>query len=514
MQWYNKTLRLTLSRHSTPKNQTIMLIMNINTLLSRIPVRYWGYLSLSLWGVAILFLLRPDLYNLNEGSAKSLLLVWSIADQVAASVVTFGAPDLRALLFLPVAFLWTGNVFAAKVFTTLLLAFAIWLLYLWNRLNVNAESALIASGLLIVSPLMLEQIDTLSPGIYLLPAFAFGAWLNSEYRLNPRPGGGWYFSQLLVSAFSVSLHPIGLAYPLALLWSWYKEPLDNKQQKYFFIGVSFAALFTLLMLRGWSYVEWFQNPIKSLSITVLGSSLGSAISAVSWVIGGLMLAGLLIVVIKQYRILWSDFTGRILLIGLTLGITTSDSAWGIIALCLILYFGIPLLLQLHHVRAGKGFVQQRGLMMLFIIILSTVFMRADKSYYEIRQSGFLSDEDQLIHILAEEAENARKIAEEDKSEKNPVLLRVASQWPSRTMIACKCDTLPLPPAAQDPQTQLIMLRSITHLLFNPRQANNAALARNLSILGGGVIETIALQPGGVLLHFKNVDTQANLKNGK
>ncbi|MDO9100769.1 MAG: hypothetical protein Q7J20_06950 [Candidatus Nitrotoga sp.] len=488
--------------------------MNINTFLSRIPLRYWGYLSLSLWGAAILFLLRPDLYNLDEGSAKSLLLVWSIADQVAASVVTFGAPDLRALLFLPVAFLWTGNVFAAKVFTTLLLAYAIWLLYLWNRHSVNSESALIASGLLIVSPLILEQIDTLSPGIYLLPAFAFGAWLNVEYRLNPRPGGGWYFAQLLVSAFSVSLHPIGLAYPLALLWSWYREPLDQKQQKYFFVGVSFVVLFTLLVLRGWNYVEWFQNPIKSLAITILGSSLDSAIPAVTWIVGGLMLAGLVIVVIKQYRNLWSDFTGRTFLIGLTLGITTSDSAWGIIALSLILYFGIPLLLKLHHVRAGKGFVQQRGLMMLFIIILSTVFMRADKSYYEIRQSGFLSDEDQLIHILAEEADNARKIAEEDKSEKNPVLLRVASQWPSRTMIACKCDTLPLPPAAQDPQTQLTMLRSITHLLFNPRQANNAALARNLSILGGGVIETIALQPGGVLLHFKNVDTQANLKNGK
>lgn len=491
-----------------------MLIMNINTYLSRIPLRYWGYLSLSLWGVAILFLLRPDLYNLDEGSAKSLLLVWSIADQVAASVVTFGAPDLRALLFLPVAFLWTGNVFAAKVFTTLLLAFAIWLLYLWSRHNVNAESALIASGLLIVSPLMLEQIDALSPGIFLLPAFTFGAWLNVEYRLNPRPGGGWYFAQLLVSAFSVSLHPIGLAYPLALLWSWYKEPLDLKQQKYFFVGISFAALFTLLMLRGWNYVEWFQNPIKSLSMTVLGSSLGSEISIVSWVVGGLMLAGLVIIVIKQYHNLWSDFTGRTFLIGLTLGITTSDSAWGIIALSLILYFGIPLLLQLHHIRAGKGFAQQRGLMMLFIIILSTVFMQADKSHYQIRQSGFLSEEDQLIHILAEEAENARKISEEDKSGKNPVLLRVASQWPSRTMIACKCDTLPLPPAAQDPQTQLTMLRSITHLLFNPRQANNAALARNLSILGGEIIETIALQPGGVLLHFKNVNAPANLKNGK
>ncbi len=488
--------------------------MNINTFLSRIPLRYWGYLSLSLWGGSILFLLRPDLYNLDEGSAKSLLLVWSIADQVAASVVTFGAPDLRALLFLPVAFLWTGNVFAAKVFTTLLLAFAIWLLYLWNRRNVNAESALIASGLLIVSPLILEQIDTLSPGIYLLPAFALGAWLNVEFRANPRPGGGWYFSQLLVIAFSVSLHPIGLAYPLALLWSWYKDPLDQKQQKYFFIGVSFISLFTLLMLRGWNYVEWFQNPVKSLAITILGSSLGGEISTVCWIVGGCMLVGLVIVVIKQYRNLWSDFTGRTFLISLTLGVTTSDSAWGIIALSIILYFGIPLLLQLHQDRSGKGFVQQRGLMMLFIIILSSVFMRADKSHYEIRQSGFLSEEDQLIRFLVEEADNARKIAEEDKGGGNPVPLRVASQWPSRTMIACKCDTLPLPPAAKDPQAQLTMLHSITHLLFNPRQANNIALARNLSILGGGVVETIALQPSGVLLHFKNANTPTNLKNGK
>ena len=82
------------------------------------------------------------------------------------------------------------------------------------------------------------------------------------------------------------------------------------------------------------------------------------------------------------------------------------------------------------------------------------------------------------------------------------------------MIACKCDTLPLPPAARDPQTQLTMLHSITHLLFNPRQANNAALARNLSISGGGIIETIALQPGGVLLHFKKINTPVNLKNNQ
>lgn len=489
-------------------------MININSLLSRIPLRYWGYLSLSLWGVLILFLLRSDLYNLDEGSAKSLLLAWSIADQVATSVVTFGAPDLRALLFLPVAFLWTGKVFAAKVLTALSLAFAIWLLYLWNRHSVNAESALVASGLLIISPLMLEQIDSLSPGIYMLPAFALGAWLNAEYRANPRPGGGWFFTQLLVSAFSVSLHPIGLAYPLALLWSWYKDPLDQKQQKYFFVGVSFVSLFTIIMLQGWNYVEWFQNPIESLAISILGSPLDGEISTAGWIVGLAMLAVLVIVVIKQYRNLRSDFTGNIFFIGLTIGVLTSDLAWAIIALSLILYFGTPLLLHSNNAGAGKGFVHQRGLTMLFIIILSTVFMRADRSHYEIRQSGFLSKEDQLIRFLVLEAENNRKINEENESEINSNLLRVASQWPSRTMIACKCDTLPLPPAAENPQIQLTMLQSITHLVFNPRLASNSKLAKNLSMLDGGFVETIVVQPGGVLLHMKNANSPTTVNSDK
>lgn len=487
--------------------------MNINTLLSRIPSRYWGYFSLLLWGGIFLFILRTDAYNLDEGSSKSILLVWSIADQVAASVVTFGAPDLRALLFLPVAFLWTGNIFAVKVFTILVFAFSVWLLYLWNRRNFNAESALIASGLLIISPLILEQIDSLSSGIYLLPAFMLGTWLNAEYRTNPRPGGGWYFAQLLVCAFTVSLHPIGLAYPLSLLWSWHTNPLDQKQQKYFFIGISFTTLFTLFMFRGWNYVEWFPNPFKSLAISLLGSTFGGEISTTRWVIGGCMFAILVLVIARQFRNMWADFTGRTLLVGLIIGLASTDSAWGTISLCTILYFGAPLLLQLHQNRTGGGFVRQRGLAMLLIIILSSVFMRADRSHYGIRQSGFLTDDDQLIRILSEEADNARKIADEGNSTDNsPAPLRVASQWPSRTMIACRCDTLPLPPAASDAQSQLTMLRSITHLLFDPRHPKNTALSRNLSALGGGIVETIALQPNGVILHFKNVTPPKKVEN--
>jgi hypothetical protein len=479
--------------------------MNTDNFLSRIPPRYWGYLALFIWGCVTLFLLRHDPYSLDEGAAKSLLLVWSIADQIASSVVTFGAPDLRAFLFFPVGFLWTGNIFAAKVFTVLSLAFVAWLFYFWKRHSADAECALLASGLLIISPLALEQIDTLSPGVYLLLAFALGAWLDKAYRTKPFPFGGWYFAQLLVSAFSVSLHPAGMAYPLALLWSWHIEPLDYKQQKYFYFGVGFVVLFTLLVRMGWHDLEWLQNPFNSLAIIALGSSQGDGMTIVRWVAGAFILALLVTVVLKQFRNLWSDFTGRTLLIGLALGATTSDPAWSMIALGIVLYFGFPLLLRSPQSLAG-GFVHQRGVVLLFIIILSTLFMRADKVHYEVRQYGILSAQDQLLKTLAEEAENARKAAEENEGGSYPAHLRVASQWPSRTMIACKCDTLPLPPAAQDSQAQLTMLHSITHLLFNPQQPANITLARNLAVLGGAVTETVALQSEGVLLHFKNQNT--------
>lgn len=477
--------------------------MNDN-LISRIPPRYWGYLALLLWGAAALFLLRQDAYSLDEGAAKALLLVWSVADQVASPVVTFGAPDLRILLYVPAGFLWTGNIFAAKIFTVLALAITAWLFFFWKQQKVDTESALLATGLLIISPLTLTQIDALSPGIYLLLSFALGAWLDKAYRAAPYHFGGWYFAQLFVSCLSVSLHPAGLAYPLALLWSWHKEPLDRKQQKYFFIGVSFVVLATLLIRMGWNDLQWLQNPANSLATILLGSSMGNVMTAGRWAAGSVILLVLVTVIFKQFRTMYSDFTGRILLISLALGTATCDLAWALIVLSSILYFGFPLILRSQHSPAG-GLMRQRGVALFLIIILSTLFMRADKAHYEIRQAGILSEQDQLIRSLSDEAENTRKAAEESNGSTAVPHLRVASQWPGRTMIACRCDTLPLPPAAKDPQAQLSMMRSISHLLFDPRQSSNILLARNLAGLGGDSAETISLLPEGVLLHFKSTN---------
>ncbi|MES1981556.1 MAG: hypothetical protein V4443_03675 [Pseudomonadota bacterium] len=511
--------------------------MKIYNFFSRIPPRYWGYLILLLWSYIVLLLVRHDAFNLDEGATKALLLAWAIADNLAISVVTFGTPDLRTVLFIPIGILEPGSVFAAKVFTVLSFAATVGLLYCWRRRSVDTECALIGTSLLLVAPLTLQQIDTLSPGTYLLLAFALGAWLNQAYRAAPHTGGGWYFAQLFICAVSISLHPAGLAYPLALLWSWYKDPLDSRQQKYYFIGVSFVmllSLFTMYIGNGWHDLEWKQNPIINLSTIVLGSSINNEASTIRWVAGSLILIWLIIVLVKQLGNLWTDFTGRTLLFGLVIGAATSDKAWCMMVLCIILYFGLPLLL--NRPATQGGFFRQRGVVLILVVILFTLFTRADKTHYEIRQMGILSEQDQLIKTLAEEAEIARKAYAEDEalgliepadktqhqvedveagiikepdSKKiaalNPNHLRIASQWPGRTMIACRCDTLPLPPAAKDPQTQLAIMRGITHLIFDPQQIQNEALTRNLAMLNSS-IETIALQPGGVLLHIRNTNS--------
>jgi hypothetical protein len=479
--------------------------MKFNSMLSRIPNQYWGNGGLLVWASLCLLFMRHNLYGLSEGAAKSILLTWSIADQVASSVVTFGTPDLRVLLFLPTGYLWTGNIFAAKVLTILLLAFAARLLYFLEKESFGAESALLATGFLLIAPLTLSQLDSLATGTFLLIAFAMGAWVDKTYRAAPKSFNGWYFAQILICAFSVSLHPAGLAYPLALLWSWRSEPLDAKQQKYFLIGISFTALLMLIIRMGWAGQSWFHNPVYSLgSILIPDTPLSDPRSTSALLAGILLLAILAATVIKQFAALRTQLLGRILLLALVLGIFVGDHAWSLIALAVTLYYGFPILLRsrLSH-QPNSGFMRQRGWVLFLVFICATAFMQADKIHRAINTEGVLSEQDKLIKTLADEAEKIRKTnATAENTGEKIIRFRVASQWPSRTMIACKCDTLPLPPAAKDPSDQLKMLHGISYLLLDPQKTENLALARNLSLLGN-LAETISLQPGGVLLHIRD-----------
>jgi hypothetical protein len=472
----------------------------MNDWLSRIPQKYWALLSLLFWGVLCFMLLNKTVYGIDEGAAQALLLAWSVADNVVSSIVTLGFPDFRAVFLAPVGFLWTGNVLAAKITTIIVVSVAAWMFHAWRHRSGDAESALLATGLLLISPLALDQIDTISVAPYLLITFVLGAWSDNIYRESPQAFGGMYFAQLFLCLVSTTLHPAGLAYPLALLWSWYRNPLNKKQQNYFFGGIAFTVLLALALTLGWSHVEWFSNPMKGLSSAVLGSADSKGIGAFRLITGIGMLFILLLVLWKQASNLWADFLGRTLLAAFTIGLLTGDETFGMVALTICLYWGFPLLLQKRTGSQG-GFWQQRGVVLLLVVVIATTFMSIDKAHYQEALEGKLAPRDHLIKALVE---NIVKFSKDESKQDLPAgkAIRIASQWPARTMLACQCDTLPLPPAAKDEQVLFAMLRGVNYLIFDPRDPVNRPLSQNLALMDAGKVETVALEQGGVIVEIK------------
>jgi hypothetical protein len=472
----------------------------MNNWLSRVPQKYWGYLSLSLWGVLSFMLLNKTVYGIDEGAAQALLLAWSVADNVVSSIVTLGLPDFRAVILAPVGFLWTGNVLAAKIATIIVMSGAAWAFHAWRRRSGDSEGALLATGLLLISPLVLDQIDTVSVAPFLLVTFVLGVWSDQIYRDSPQAFGGMYFAQLFLCLVSTTLHPVGLAYPMALLWSWYRNPLDRKHQNYFIGGIVLTVLSALILTLGWGHVEWFTNPVKGLSSAVLGSTESGKIGTFRWFTGIGLLCILLPVIWKQAGNLWSDLLGRILLVALVIGILTGDDIFGMIALAICLYWGLPLVL-LKRAGSQGGFWAQRGVALLLLVVIATAFMSIDKARYQKVMEGNLAPRDSLIKALVENIESPSN-DEHKQLPPSAKPLRIASQWPARTMLACRCDTLPLPPSAKDEQTLFSMLKGINYLIFDPRDPKNGSLSHNLALMGAGKVETIILQQGGVIVEIK------------
>jgi hypothetical protein len=472
----------------------------MNNWLSRIPQKYWAYLALLFWGVVCLLLLNKSSYGIDEGAAQALLLIWSVVDNVVSSIVTLGFPDFRAVFLAPVGFLWTGNLLAAKIFTIFVMSATAWAFHSWRRRSGDTEGALLATGLLLISPLVLSQIDTISVAPYLLFTFALGAWSDLKYRESPQAFGGMYFAQMMLCLVSVTLHPAGLAYPLSLLWRWYKDPINKKQQNYFFGGIVFTVLLAMFLTLGWSHVTWFTNPVKGLSAALQGPSDSKGIGTDRWFSGIGILFILLLVVWKQKSNLWKDFLGRIFLIALVIGMLTGDETLGTFALAISLYWGLPLLLQ-KQTDLNSGFWQQRGVVLLLLMVISTTYMMIDKAHYQNTLAGQLAPSDSLIKAFVE---NIESLPNDGHKQNLPAdkPIRIASQWPARTMLACRCDTLALPPAAKDEQTLFAMLQGIKYLIFDPQDPANSSLSHNLALMDAGKVETVALQRGGVIVEIK------------
>jgi len=280
-----------------------------------------------------------------------------------------------------------------------------------------------------------------------------------------------------------------------LLWRWYKDSSQDaisiNHRKHVLIGVPIAALVLLVMREGWGLMHWWSNPFTALSmITAVNPSEELRLT------GGIIFAALLLViVVTERRALLSSLMGNMLLLGVLIGLTTADAAWAMVTLVLILYYGIPRLIAVNQAFNKRSLMGQRGLVMVVMMITATVFMLNLKDYRQVIQDDVLSAEDRLIQLLSLEAADTKQV------------FRAASQWPGRTMIACKRDVLPLPPPAKEGEDFLKTIKGITHLMFNPYQPTYRELGRTIAQLGGAT-QTLALQQGGVIVKIREVAAAA------
>lgn len=460
-------------------------------------LRHQAWLVLGAWALLCIFFLHRVPYGLSEAGAKAILLDWSIGDAVANSVVTLGMPDLRALLWVPLGFLWSGQILAPKIVTLLLLVLAAKLLYDWRQAHGQSESALLATGLLLIAPLTLQQVDSLAVGVYLLPGFILGQWLDQAYRQEPRPLGGWYFAQVGLSAFLVSLHLVGLAYPIALFLAWRKNPLNPTHQRFFLVGIPISTLLGLAILLIGHGQAWGSNPLLGL-LSIFGVDTSTPPEILGWILAVALLVTGLLILWRRRQFLSQSLMGTTLGLGALLGLFMADANWALIWLALLLFEGFPWLLQRREGLLSHGFLLQRGWAWALVFVVATSFMLGDRGHFNEMRNQVLSSQDQLIRSFSDQVEDWRHEVEARGATLPPI--RVASQWPARTMVACRCDALPLPPAAANPEAQLAMMKGVSHILLTPNEPANLALVSNLSQLGSR-LETLSLQPGGVLLQI-------------
>jgi len=484
-----------------------------------IPGGFWAILALIVWALAVVALIDRSPYGLDEGTTRAILLLWSISDQVVSPIVTMGIPDFRAVYLIPAGVFFSGSLLAAKLCTLLAVVAVVLGLHRWRSQQGDPETALIASGLLLLSPLTVTLIDHVAIGPFLLLTFLLGSWVDKTYRLTRVRFGGFYFAQLLLSLAATSLHPAGLAYPIVLAISWMRdqpaEPLEpgmipGRERTHVLTGIAIATLFGVLLSAGWPHQQWIGNPLAALGQQIFGLEPESGPgNAIVWILGGLMLLVLLTVLWRMRSEILADRFLATLALATAIALLTGDSSFSLLALVLLLYVGYPLLL---HARLGKagGLVGQRGVGLLVLVVFSTLFLSADRArLVHIRQGIELSAQDQLIATLANAIQRSHPVAEqpglvteEQKAKSAP---RVASQWPGRTMIACRCSTLPLPPVTEDQAKFIANLHGVDYVVFDPKDPVNATLSRGFALLGGAQAETIALEPGGVVLRLHHSD---------
>jgi len=462
-----------------------------STIRENLAPRHLGLAGLCLlaWGFIALF--RFDNYGIEEAAALDLLLNWSIIHQIASPVAFFGVPDLRAILFIPLDMHWVGSLIAAKVYTMFFIFGTALLLYNWSECRHGSEASMISTALLLIAPITLMQTDAIGVGIYLLWAFAVASIFDDLMHASERTTPSWLFLQILICALAVSLHPMGLALPLAVIWRWLRENDERKKARRMILAMVGTSVIMLFLRWGWYGMDAAAaNPLSVLADALIGSPLLHA--ANSWGMG-LIVADLGLVAIIAtllIRKLDIDSTALMLIVASAIGVLHADHAWVLIYWATTLYLGVPLLIKLNERIGWRGISGQRGLVLIVVMALVVMATSAAKNSYATRQMELKDRTDQIIAVLQKEAETA------------PVdQFIAASQWPARTLLVTRRDVLPLPPVSTDIQDFEAKIKGITHIVFNPQQKEMHDLARNMAALSHKY-ETIALLPGGVVVKLK------------
>jgi len=228
------------------------------------------------------------------------------------------------------------------------------------------------------------------------------------------------------------------------------------------------------------------NPLTILADSILGSPL---LHEPGWGLG-LIIADILLITIGMHLYRKADNSLTLMFMAASIiGALHADHAWTLIAWATTLYLGVPLLIQLNERYGWRGLTGQRGLLLIVVMLIATVSMLNTRAIGSIGKQHLKSDTDIIISILERESADASK----------PFV--AASQWPARSLLACRRDVLPLPPAMDDTAVFRQKIQGVTHFAFNPQLESLHALSRNAAAMADK-LETIALLPGGVVLKAK------------
>ncbi len=449
-------------------------------------VRPRHFALVALCGLSLVYMLsfRYDLYGINEGGARSLLLDWSLGSNLLNPVAVLGFPDMRALLFAPLNFHWIGDLTAAKVLLMFLTLATGLMLYRWAEEKLGDETALFATGLWFIAPLTISQVDRLGAGNVLVLACILCYWSAGFYRTSVHAMPGNYFILLLLIALASSMHPAGLGMAAGLLWheAWVRRP-ERRKRIALLTGLGLMLSFILASRTGWPSLTLFVNPMPALARVLEGDLAGVP----SFDLGLLVLGLMLLALVAGVRRMREDLFSCMLLGGILTGAVCSDMAWAELVLTYILFEGLHGLVTLNNRLGGRGLARRRGIAAICVLALSLVFMIGDKQRILFNRAEAMHRTDALI----------AKLGELTAGMKGQTM--VASQWPGRTMLATRHAALPLPPVrAGDADRFLRQMRGVTFMIYNQHDPGMKAMNRQVAELSDR-IKTESILPGGVIL---------------